>query len=47
MAESARIELSMPESWGRHVRTIIIAIVIVVALAYGVDLGAFPYFPRM
>ncbi|WP_281249857.1 hypothetical protein [Streptosporangium canum] len=39
--------VSVPESWGQHVRTIVIAVVIVVAVAYGVDLSGVPYFPRV
>ncbi|GAB2468122.1 hypothetical protein GCM10027187_40390 [Streptosporangium sandarakinum] len=39
-------EIRVPESWGRHLRVIIITIVIVLGAACGVDLGVLP-FPRL
>ncbi|WP_371785533.1 hypothetical protein [Streptosporangium subroseum] len=41
------MSVKLPESAGLHVRRIIITIVIVVAVAYGVDLSVLPWFPRL
>lgn len=35
---ACEVSVTIPASWGRHVRTVVIAIVIVIAIAYGVDL---------
>ncbi|MGW0447161.1 hypothetical protein ACWDWV_17550 [Streptosporangium sandarakinum] len=45
-AKCFRWTVEIPESWGRHLRVVVITIVIVLGAAYGVDLGALP-FPRL
>lgn len=37
----------VPASWGRYVRTIVVTVVIVVGVAYGLDVSALPWAPRL
>ncbi|MFC4900016.1 hypothetical protein ACFQVD_37175 [Streptosporangium amethystogenes subsp. fukuiense] len=37
------LSVRIPGEWGRHMRTIVITVVIVVAVAYGVDMSVLPF----
>ncbi|MGJ6963276.1 hypothetical protein ACSDR0_15325 [Streptosporangium sp. G11] len=41
------LSVQIPGEWGRHVRTIVITIVIVVAVAYELNVSGLPWMPRV
>ncbi|MFI6536709.1 hypothetical protein ACIBHY_29955 [Nonomuraea sp. NPDC050547] len=43
MSSPFNLSISVPAEWGKHLKVVIITIVIVVAVALGVDINGLPF----